>query len=101
MGEYSVATIRGTAHLVLRENGTFSEVISSSGKIVDSVDGHWQNSSSSDDNAYVLVISPHVVLSNNPSTSSDKSGFVAFYKPKIGKIYGDADPDVGPRFVKQ
>ena len=101
MGDYAVSTNRGDAHLVLREDGTFSEFVLSSGKVVDSVGGHWQSSSSSDDNAAVLIISPHVFLSEESSSSDNGSAFFTFYKPKLGRIYGDANPDVGPRFVKQ
>ncbi len=100
MGEYSVGTSRGQAHLVLRQDGTFRELLTSSGNVIDSAEGHWQNVSSNDDNAAVLIIAPHIVMGEDFNSSGSKESFFVFAKPKFGKIYGKAD-EVGPIFVKQ
>ena len=100
IGEYSVRTSSGEAQLVLRNDGTFSEALVVSGKVLNTVSGHWQNQTSSDDNAKVLIISPHLVL-NNAEYDVSKEAFFLFYKPRFGRIYGDANPDIGPRFVKR
>ncbi len=73
MGEYSVGTSRGQAHLVLRQDGTFRELLTSSGNVIDSAEGHWQNVSSNDDNAAVLIIAPHIVMGEDFNSSGAKS----------------------------
>ncbi len=64
-------------------------------------EGHWQNSSSNDDNAAVLIIAPHIILDEAFNSFGGKEAFFVFHKSRFGKIYGDANPDVGPTFVKQ
>lgn len=100
MGEYAVPVSGGEAHLMLRDDGTFSESLVASDKVISEVTGHWKNESSNDDNAKVLIVSPHLVL-NNDIYDVRKEAFFIFSKSRFGRIYGDANPDIGPRFIKR
>jgi hypothetical protein len=100
-GRYRVAPDKETPELIVREDGTYQESISNKSKGVQTINGHWTSEITEEGNAAAVTLAPYVEVEDREWGRTFSYGTLNFYKPRLGAVYAELDPDTGSRFTKQ
>jgi hypothetical protein len=100
-GRYTFSQKRGTAELLIREDGTFQETIRDDGEPPRMINGQWSEQSIDEGHGSAITMTPYLQVRDDEWGRSFSYATLSFYKPRFGVIFAELDPDTGSRFIKQ